>query len=213
MRATPLNEGTALNLRRRIKMNRNIRGYNLLGSLLVIAATGVVWGQQQSAASSTPMAANSPTLSSSLGVYIFPAKKQTAQTQNSDEASCFGWAKNQTGIDPMAMTPQTAPAQSTPNPATAGNGAGVRGAIGGAAGGAAIGAIAGDAGKGAAIGAGVGALAGAAKRRAAKNAAVQQQQQAQSNAAQQAQTSLAQQKATYNRAFGACMEGKGYTVK
>ena len=29
----------------------------------------------------------------------------------------------------------------------------------------------------------------------------------------QAQAAIAQQKATYNKAFTACMEGKGYTVK
>ena len=30
---------------------------------------------------------------------------------------------------------------------------------------------------------------------------------------QQAQAAIAQQKVTYNKAFSACMEGKGYTVK
>ena len=53
---------------------------------------------------------------------------------------------------------------------------------------------------------------GAAKRQAKRDAAAQQQQQEQA-AAQQAQASIAQQKATYNKAFSACMEGKGYTVK
>ena len=37
--------------------------------------------------------------------------------------------------------------------------------------------------------------------------------QAQANAAAQAQAAAAQQKATYNKAFTACMEGKGYTAK
>jgi Glycine-zipper domain len=157
--------------------------------------------------------AATPGLSSSLGVYVFPAKKQTPQTQSNDEASCFGWAKSQTGIDPMAITPQTTPDQPATAAGTPAKGGTVRGAAHGAAGGAAIGAIAGDAGKGAAVGAGVGALTGAAKRRAAKDAAAQQQQQAQASAAQQAQASIAQQKATYNKAFSACMEGKGYTVK
>jgi hypothetical protein len=41
----------------------------------------------------------------------------------------------------------------------------------------------------------------------------QQQQQAQASEAQQAQASVAEQKATYNKAFSACMEAKGYTVK
>jgi hypothetical protein len=53
---------------------------------------------------------------------------------------------------------------------------------------------------------------GAAKRQAKRDAASQQQQQ-QAAAEQQAQAAIAQQKATYNKAFSACMEGKGYTVK
>lgn len=165
------------------------------------------------AAASAPPS-GTPTLSTSLGVFVFPAKQQTPQTQNADEAGCFAWARSQTGIDPMALTPQTANAQAAaPASSTGHEGGTIRGAAGGAAGGAAIGAIAGNAGKGAAIGAGVGALAGSAKRRAAKDAAAQQQQQAEVLAAQRAQASLSQQRATYNKAFSACMEGKGYTVK
>src|SRR5215469_2410390 len=158
-----------------------------------------------------PAAAPSSTLSSSLGLYVFPSKNQTASQQSTDEGACFGWAKSQTGIDPMNVSAeptqasagsQTSQAQSS----SAGSGAGAKGAVGGAAAGAAFGAIAGNAGKGAAIGATTGVLAGgAAKRRAQQDAAAQQQQQA--------QTAVAQQKATYNKAFSACMEGKGYTVK
>jgi hypothetical protein len=69
-----------------------------------------------------------------------------------------------------------------------------------------IGAIAGDAGKGAAIGAAAGTMAGGAQKRQARR-------QAQEGASQQAQVSVEQQKATYNKAFSACMEGKGYTIK
>ncbi|HUL18662.1 MAG TPA: hypothetical protein VLV29_05285, partial [Steroidobacteraceae bacterium] len=83
--------------------------------------------------------------------------------------------------------------------------------------GTAVGAIAGDTGKGAAIGATTGAFAGAGQRRQAKSqaAATQQQQQAAADqaAAQAAAASVAQQKSDYNKAFSACMEGKGYTVK
>jgi hypothetical protein len=72
-------------------------------------------------------------------------------------------------------------------------------------GGAAIGAIAGDTGKGAAIGAVAGTMAGGARQRRKAEAA---QAQAQANQ-QQAQQALA----TYNRAFGACLEGRGYVIK
>lgn len=158
-------------------------------------------------------AAVSPSLSSSLGVYVFPAKNQSATTQTADEGACYSWAKNQTGIDPMSVKP-TAPATApTANPSTAGNGTVAKGTVGGAAGGAVIGAIAGDAGKGAAIGAGVGAVTGVARRRAQKQAAAQEQQQQQAAAAQQASASVEQQKSAYKKAYGACMKGKGYSVE
>jgi OmpA family protein len=157
-----------------------------------------------------PAAASS--LSSSLGLYVFPAKNQNAQQQSNDETGCFGWAKTQTNIDPMAIKPQvaSAPPPPTTDPAS---GQVVRGAARGAVAGTAIGAVAGDTGKGAAIGATAGVLAGAGNRQRAKQQAAADQQQAAAQQQQQAQDSIAQQKATYNRAFGACMEGKGYTVK
>ncbi|MBV9727147.1 MAG: hypothetical protein JO299_18440 [Gammaproteobacteria bacterium] len=167
---------------------------------------------QQPPAAAGPAAgpSSSSSLSSSLGVYVFPAQNQTTQQQSSDEGSCFGWAKSQTGFDPMAIKPQQASAPQT-STATAG-GAPVKGAVAGAAGGAAIGAIAGDAGKGAAIGATTGVLAGAAAKRHARKEAAAEHQQEQQQEQQQAQASVAQQKATYNKAFSACMQGKGYTV-
>src|SRR5215831_17725708 len=114
-------------------------------------------GQQPAPAGATPPAAShgsqgmasSSSLSSSLGVYAFPAKNQTADQQHQDESYCYSWAKSQTGIDPAAPPPQAAaappPSQSTDS---AGSGHRVRGAARGAAGGAIIGGIAGDAGKG-----------------------------------------------------------------
>jgi hypothetical protein len=71
---------------------------------------------------------------------------------------------------------------------------GLRGAAGGAAAGAAIGAIGGNAGKGAAIGAASGGIIGGARKR--------QHEKKQTGA-----------RSEYDRAWGACMEGKGYTVK
>jgi hypothetical protein len=65
-----------------------------------------------------------------------------------------------------------------------------------------IGAIAGDAGKGAAIGAVGGTVVGGSRAR-------RNQRAAQANS--QAQTQGAMD--TFNRAFAACMEGRGYTVK
>jgi YMGG-like Gly-zipper len=185
----------------------------LLTTLAVLWGSGA-WAQtpppaQPAPASSAPQAPAPATssLSSSLGLYVFPAKNQTAQQQANDETSCFGWAKTQTGIDPMAIKPQAPDQQQAAAAADASTqGARVKGAARGAAAGAVIGGIAGDAGQGAAIGAAAGTMAGGSQKRQARR-------QAQEGASQQAQVSVEQQKATYNKAFSACMEGKGYTIK
>jgi len=58
-------------------------------------------------------------LSSSLGLYTFPAKNQTAQQQANDETYCFGWAKTQRGIDPMNIKPHSPDQQTAANQADA----------------------------------------------------------------------------------------------
>lgn len=137
-------------------------------------------------------------ISSSLGVVPYPSKSQSASQQNKDEGECYAWAKQQTGIDPMVVASAPPP----PSGPAAGGGERVRGAARGAAGGAAVGAIAGDTGKGAAAGAVVGTMAGG--RNARQNQRAQQQQ------AQDAKAGTLQH---FNKAFGACMEGRGYVVK
>lgn len=127
---------------------------------------------------------------------VYPAKGQSAQQQQADDGACYGWAKSNTGIDPAAV------AAAPPPPAAGPQGERVKGAARGAAGGAVIGAIAGDTGQGAAIGAVAGTMAGG--RRARQNEAAQQQA---------ATSGKQQQIATFYRAYGACMEGRGYTVK
>jgi hypothetical protein len=133
--------------------------------------------------------------------YVYPAKGQSAEQQKKDEYECYGWAKQQSGFDPMQAGSQ--PAAAAPPAATGGR---LRGAARGALGGAIIGEIASDdAGKGAAIGAAAGTMAGGARQRHA-----QAQQQA---AVQQQQGTTAQLQQSYQRAYGACLEGRGYTVK
>ena len=129
---------------------------------------------------------------------VYPAKDQSAEQQKKDDSACLSWAKKNTGIDPAAAS---APAPQQTGPAV-GGGERVQGAARGAVGGAVIGGIAGDAGTGAGIGAAAGVMAGGARAR--------QNQQAQNQQAQQQQQ---QKLATYYRAYGACMEGRGYTVK
>ena len=147
------------------------------------------------------LAQNNSTFGSSLGVFIFPGENQSQQQQDADEAACFGWAKNQTNYDPL--NPTQVQAKQVDRSA---DGSTLMGAAGGAAAGAAIGAIAGDAGEGAAIGAILGALGGAGSR---QERLYREQQYNEAEAA-------ARQRAMQNnfiKAFAACMEAKGYTVK
>lgn len=143
------------------------------------------------------------TLASSVGVYIYPAKDQSAEQQGKDDYECFGWAKGQTGYDPLNPPPATAaaPAQQQAS------GSRLRGAARGAVGGAIIGEVAGDdGGKGAAIGATLGVMRGGATDRQQKE---QQAQQAQQSAQQQAAAQLD----GFKSAYGACIEARGYSVK
>ena len=136
---------------------------------------------------------------------IYPNKGQSAEQQEKDKFECYTWAKGQTGFDPMQVPTATAPP-----PAQGGSQANaVRGAAGGALAGVAIGAIAGDAGKGAAIGAASGALIGGMRRREKQL----QQQNAEQQWANEQTANYANQRNNYNRAYGACLEGRGYTVK
>ena len=121
---------------------------------------------------------------------VYPAKGQSAAQQKKDDGECYTWAKGNTGIDPAA--PAAAPA-SPPPPGGQRIAGAARGAIVG-------GVIGGD--EGARTGAAVGVIAGGAKARQQRRAQEQQSQQ-------QSQ----QQIDTFNRAWGACMEGRGYTVK
>jgi hypothetical protein len=131
---------------------------------------------------------------------IYPAKGQSAQQQQKDEAECYIWAKGKTGYDPAQGAQYSAPPQQNVG------GERVRGAARGAAGGAAIGAIAGGkAGKGAAMGAVGGTMVGGARQRRKRSDNSQVVAQQQQGAAQEQQN--------YQRAYGACFEGRGYTVK
>jgi len=131
------------------------------------------------------------------GPMVYPAKGQSHQQMEGDKFHCYGWAKNQTGFDPM--NPPKVVSSSTSKPSALG------GAARGAAGGAIIGAIAGDAGKGAAIGAAAGGIGRGLVNRGSRN---QQQQSVNNQSAQ-----ISRQKGEYDRAYGVCLEGKGYSTK
>ena len=162
----------------------------------------------------------------SIGMFAYPTKNQNADQQLKDESQCYGSAKQNTGVDPQAPAPAAPSAESQQAAQQdaakqAGKdvkkGGTVKGAAGGAAGGAAIGAIAGDAGKGAAIGATAGAVGGRRAQKKGEKAAQQQAAQQTAQAQQQGQnqaTAQQQQKLdTFKRAFSACMDARGYSVK
>jgi len=132
-------------------------------------------------------------------VYIYPNKGQSQQQQSKDRYECHTWAVQQTGFDPSRA--QAAPPPASPQP----GGEVVKGAARGALVGTVGGAIAGDAGRGAAAGAAMGGLLGGMRKM--DKARAQQQQQAQQ------QSYNSQQSAGYDRALGACLEGRGYTVR
>ena len=144
-------------------------------------------------------AALTMTAAHAQGPVIYPAKGQSPEQQNKDRGECHVWAVQQSGFDPAQAQAPAAPAPSQPG------GERARGAARGAAVGAVGGAVAGDAGKGAAAGAAMGTMAGGMKQR---DQARQQQAQA-----QQQQQAVTQKQAGYQKALGACLEGRGYTVK
>jgi hypothetical protein len=138
---------------------------------------------------------------------IYPARGQSQQQMEMDKYECYTWAKQQTGFDPMAMPTAT----SAPPPDAQGSPAGgaVRGGAGGALAGLAIGSLSGSAGEGAAIGAIAGGIFGGLRARHEQEEAQQQQQQW----ANQQASQYMQQRDYYNRAYSACLTGRGYVVQ
>ena len=169
--------------------------------VLVVALSFLVtvaYAQETKTATPASMTAS---LNKSLGLYVFPAKDQKPEQQAKDEQACYTWAVQQSGIDPLTMT-----ATKADTVAKGPDGSAVKGAAKGALAGAAIGAIAGDAGKGAAIGAAAGGMGGVAGKRK-KDAQKEQQAQQKAVATDQAKID------SFKKAYSACLDGKGYSVK
>ena len=134
-------------------------------------------------------------------LYIYPAKGQSSEQQDKDKFECYNWAKKDTGFDPMAVpTTSTAPPSSQKK-----SGGIVRGGLGGAA----LGAIIGDSSKSAKRGAVAGGLIGGVRQSSQNRQTEQNRQQWE----QQESANYANNRNNYNRAYSACLEGRGYTVK
>lgn len=174
-----------------MKQSWKLRALGGTASLYFVIASGLFF------LAVNPVSAQEP--------FVYPDKGQSQNQMEKDKYECYDWAKGQTGFDPMATPTATAP---PPQQGAPQGGVG-RGAVRGGLLGVTVGAIAGDAGKGAAIGAAAGALFGGMRRQDQ----ARQQEQAEQQWAQEQSAQYAQKRNNYNRAYGACLEGRGYSVK
>lgn len=125
---------------------------------------------------------------------VYPNKGQSESQQEKDQYACHEWATKDTGIDPVTLAEQ----HLTTTPKAESH----RGELGAAGVGAARGAVDGDAAAGAARGFGIGRMVSVVR-------AKRQLREQQSNANATLQSQLDQ----YDRAYAACLTGRGYTVK
>ena len=139
---------------------------------------------------------------------VYPTKGQSAQQMEKDKLECYSWAKGQTGFDPMVLPKATAPPPAQQESGSVAGGA-VKGGLLGAGAGAAIGAITGNAGTGAAIGAASGGLFGGARRQNRVSDDRRRQEQWE----QEQLANYERNRASYNRAYRACLEGRDYSVQ
>ena len=129
---------------------------------------------------------------------IYPKDGQDKEQQEQDEFQCYRWARDETDFDPMEVPTATeAPPQQEAKKGGVGRGA-VRGA--------AVGGIVGGS-DGAKTGAAAGALVGGMRR------GDQNRSEAQAQWEQEQAAIYAQNRNNYNRAYAACLEGRGYTVR
>ncbi len=141
---------------------------------------------------------------------IYPARGQNQRQLARDRYECYRWAVAQSGFDParsLARTPAPAVRVEPDPPAGVGTATGV---VAGAAIGAAVSNVHHSA-EGAAVGAVLGGIVGAASDSARAAEARRIESELNSRAAYSA--SLDGRGSAYQRAFTACLEGRGYSVR
>ena len=132
---------------------------------------------------------------------IFPNADQSSEQQEEDKFACYGWAKGESGFDPMAP-----PTATEPPPQQSAK----KGGVGrGAARGAAVGQLAGGDSDSTKSGAAAGAAIGGMRRNDQKRKEAQQREQWEQEQAR----IYTENRNRYNRAYAACLEGKDYTVR
>ena len=141
---------------------------------------------------------------------VYPAKGQSNEQTEKDKFECYGWAKGQSGFDPMQMPTASSPAPAKGDKSVAGGvvGGGVLGGLGGIA----IGGIAGGK-SGAKKGAAIGGLSGGALGGMRSHSQNQKADQKREQWEREQTNQYLQQRNAYNRNYAACLEGRGYSVK
>jgi hypothetical protein len=145
-------------------------------------------------------------------VYAYPQSNQSPDQQERDRYECSNWAVKQSGFDPSA--PNVPPhdryrvVAAGPPPGSGTAVGAITGAILGAV-------IAGprNAGAGLIVGGVAGGLVGTAAEQQQRAAADAQAQQFVDNRSAQEIAVIDARAANYRRAIGACLEGRGYSVK
>ncbi|MDX6464693.1 MAG: hypothetical protein QOJ51_7039 [Acidobacteriaceae bacterium] len=137
-------------------------------------------------------------MASTVGLYVYPQKKQSATQQLTDEQQCYNGAQTQTGYDPNA----TAPAPKTKGQKGGNDDHDV--AKGAARGAVISGAKGGDAAAGARRGAIIGGIR--SKREKKKDDEAKQQTEAKKTARDKKQDD-------FKRAVSACLDARGYSVR
>ncbi len=127
---------------------------------------------------------------------VYPNRGQSEQQQEKDKFECHEWSTKETGVDPVALAEQQPAAQPSEK---GGMGAGASAGMG-----AMRGAAQGDAAAGAARGFGIGRLVAMARAR--------RQLKEQQESASEQSADVRAKLATYDKAYGTCLTGRGYTV-
>jgi hypothetical protein len=166
---------------------------NTKATYLLLAALCVPFAAAQSS-SQKPVKG----MASTVGLYVYPEKQQSATQQLTDEQQCYDSAKTQTGFDPNATTTGA----KTPKSASGNDHAAAKGAMRGAT---ISGATGGDPGQGAARGAILGSVR-------AKRKAKEQSEQADKKA-DATKTQQQQKQDNFKRALSACLDARGYSVR
>lgn len=190
------------------KQNLNKSARVGLGLLFLLTVFGLVacYPMQERVVSQPVAGPPRPTLTQ---VYFYPQRGQTVEQQSRDHYECYNWAIRQTGFDPsnsplppeqrVRVVPLPPPGHDTAAFAVVG---------------AVLGAILGGrhAAGGALIGAAGGAVAGAASD-AARQEEARRQEEAYAKWDQARYNQFVQKELDFRRAMGACLEGRGYSVK